>query len=103
VTIGDSPTLVCSITALIFTESFHIDNSYNVIFIWNRQDSGEILRQENNVMPSRKNGFVIYADSLRISSLTVNDSGANFVCTALRNASRITFNYDVFTLIFPSK
>ena len=98
VTIGDPLTLVCTVTAVRLKD---ITNSFDVIITW--ISSGEILREANNVVGDVRGDSVVYTDSLTISSLSVTDNGMDFLCLVTINASQVTFNADVFTLIFPSK
>ena len=102
VTIGDPLTLVCTVTAANLKDT---TNSFEAMFTWSSRSSGEVhvLREANNVVGDIRGDSVIYTDSLTISSLSATDNGTDLLCIVFINASRVTFNFDSFTLIFPSK
>ena len=93
-TIGDPLTLDCTVTAVRGISS-------SVDIIWTT--GGREVRRLDNVMADIKINSAIYTDSFRISALSAIDSGREYQCTVVINASQPVYSTDQITLMFPGE
>ena len=91
VTIGDSLTLECTVTAVRGISS-------SVDIIWTT--GGRVVRRVDNITADIENDSTIYTDSFEISSLSAIDNGREYQCTVVINASQPVNSSDQFTLKF---
>ena len=94
VTIGDSLTLDCTVTAVRGISS-------SVDIIWTT--GGRVVRRVDNITADIENDSTIYTDSFEISSLSIIDNGREYQCTVVINAIQPVYNSNQFTLIFPGE
>ena len=89
-TIGDTPTLDCTVTAVR-----GISSSVNIVWT----TGGIELRRVDDITADVVNDSAIYTDSFEISSLTAIDNGREYQCTVMINATQPVNSSDQFILI----
>ena len=94
VTIGDSLTLDCTVTAVRGISS-------SVDIIWTT--GGRVVRRVDNITADIENDSAIYTDSFEISSISAIDNGREYQCAVVINATQPIYSSDQFTLIFPGE
>ena len=77
--VGQSPTLVCSVTAVRGITS-------RVDIVWSR-NSTEVKRMEGVIVSSTTGSMVMYTDTYTISQLTTTDDGREYQCEVVINTS----------------
>ena len=94
ITIGDSLTLDCTVTAVR-------DISSSVNIIWTTGD--RVVTRVDNIAADIKNNSAIYTDSIEISSLSAIDNGREYQCTVVINSSQPINSSDRITVNFPGE
>jgi len=89
-TIGDTPTLDCTVTAVR-----GISSSVNIVWT----TGGIELRRVDDITADVVNDSVIYTDSFEISSLSAIDNGREYQCTVMINATQPVNSSDQFILV----
>ena len=92
VTVGDSLTLDCIVTAVRGISS-------SVDIIWTT--GGRVVRRVDNTTVATENDYAIYTDSFEISSLSAFDNGKEYQCTVVINANQPVDSSDQITVLFP--
>ena len=94
-TVGDSLTLNCTVTAIS-----SIFSSVNIIWI----TGGSVVRRVDNITVTyTSNDSGIYTDLFEIPSLTAIDNGREYQCTVTTNASQAINGGNNVTLSFDGK
>ena len=89
-TIGDTPTLDCTVTAVR-----GISSSVNIVWT----TGGIELRRVDDITADVVNDSAIYTDSFEISSLSAIDNGREYQCTVMINATQPVNSSDQFILV----
>ena len=89
-TIGDTPTLDCTVTAVR-----GISSSVNIVWT----TGGRVVRSVDDITADIENDTAIYTDSFEISSLSAIDNGREYQCTVMINATQPVNSSDQFILV----